>query len=96
MTIPLRSGVKFHSGNEMTADDVVFSWNRTKNIKYQPSFLATDYWSSVEAVDPLTIKINLVSPNAALVAILTSLPLAITDSKLLKENGGTDAEDADR
>jgi peptide/nickel transport system substrate-binding protein len=94
--IPLRSGVKFHSGNEMTADDIVFSWNRLKNIKFQPSFLATDYWSSVEAVDPLTIKINLVSPNAALVAILTSIPLAVSDSKLLRENGGTDAEDADK
>jgi peptide/nickel transport system substrate-binding protein len=96
VTIPLRSGVKFHSGNEMTADDVVFSWNRLKNIKFQPSFLAKDYWTNVEAVDPLTIKISLVSPNAALVAILTSLPLAVTDSKLLKENGGTDAEDADQ
>lgn len=96
VTIPLRSGVKFHSGNEMTADDIVFSWNRLKNIKFQPSFLATDYWSSVEAVDPLTIKINLVSPNAALVAILTSIPLAVTDSKVLRENGGTDAEDADK
>jgi peptide/nickel transport system substrate-binding protein len=94
--IPLRSGVKFHSGNEMTADDIVFSWNRLKNIKFQPSFLATDYWSSVEAVDPQTIKINLVSPNAALVAILTSIPLAVTDSNLLRENGGTDAEDADQ
>jgi peptide/nickel transport system substrate-binding protein len=96
VTIPLRAGVKFHSGNEMTADDLVFSWNRLKNIKYQPSFLAIDYWSSVEAVDPLTIKINLVSQNAALVAILTSLPLSISDSKLLRENGGTDAEDADK
>jgi len=96
VVIPLRSGVKFHSGNEMTADDVVFSWNRLKNIKFQPSFLATDYWTSVEPVDPLTIKIKLVSPNAALVAILTSIPLAVTDSKLLRENGGTDAEDADK
>jgi peptide/nickel transport system substrate-binding protein len=96
VVIPLRSGVKFHSGNEMTADDVLFSWNRLKNIKFQPSFLATDYWSSVEAVDPLTIKINLVSPNAALVAILASIPLAVSDSKLLRENGGTDAEDADK
>jgi peptide/nickel transport system substrate-binding protein len=96
VVIPLRSGVKFHSGNEMTADDVVFSWNRLKNSKFQPSFLATDYWSSVEAVDPLTIKINLVSPNAALVAILASIPLAVSDSKLLRENGGTDAEDADK
>ena len=94
--IPLRSGVKFHTGNEMTADDIVFSWNRLKNIKFQPSFLATDYWSSVEAIDPLTIKINLVSPNAALVAILSSIPLAVTDSKTLRENGGTDAEDADK
>ncbi|MBA3450876.1 MAG: hypothetical protein H0T18_06665, partial [Chloroflexia bacterium] len=25
VTIPLRPGVKFHSGNEMTADDLVFS-----------------------------------------------------------------------
>jgi peptide/nickel transport system substrate-binding protein len=94
--IQLRSGVKFHSGNEMTADDIVFSWNRLKNIKFQPSFLATDYWSSVEAVDALTIKIKLVSRNAALVAILASIPLAVTDSKLLRENGGTDAEDADK
>jgi peptide/nickel transport system substrate-binding protein len=96
VTIPLRPGVKFHSGNEMTADDLVFSWNRLKNIKFQASFLALDYWSSVEAVDPLTVKITLVSPNAAIVPILCSTPLSISDSKLLKENGGTDAEDADQ
>ena len=35
VVIPLRPGVKFHSGNEMTADDLVFSWNRLKNIKFQ-------------------------------------------------------------
>ena len=43
-TITLREGVKFHnSGNLMTANDVVFSWNRTKNIKWQAAFLATDH-----------------------------------------------------
>src|SRR5687767_15618716 len=47
--LPIWPGVKFHSGNEMTADDLVFSWNRLKNIKFQASFLALDYWSSVEA-----------------------------------------------
>ena len=96
VTIPLRSGVKFHSGNEMTADDLVFSWTRLKNIKFQASFLALDYWDSVEAVDPLTVKITLKSPNAAIVPILASTPLSISDSKLLKENGATDAEDADQ
>ncbi|MFN8591426.1 MAG: ABC transporter substrate-binding protein [Thermomicrobiales bacterium] len=96
VTIPLRTDIKFHSGNAMTADDVIFSWNRLKNIKYQPSFLATDYWTSVDAVDDHTIKLTLPSPNAALVSILSAQPLAVTDSKLLKENGGTDAEDADK
>jgi peptide/nickel transport system substrate-binding protein len=96
VTIPLRPGVKFHSGNEMTADDLVFSWNRLKNIKFQASFLATDYWDAVEALDPLTVKITLKSPNAAIVPILSSTPLSISDSKLLKEHGATDAEDADQ
>lgn len=96
VTIPLRSGVKFHSGNEMTADDLVFSWTRLKNIKFQASFLALDYWDKVEAVDPLTVKITLKSPNAAIVPILASTPLSISDSVLLKENGATDAEDADQ
>jgi peptide/nickel transport system substrate-binding protein len=95
-TIKLRTGVKFHSGNDFTADDVVFSWTRLKNIKFQGAFLATDYWESVEAVDASTIKLTLKAPNAALVPILSSMPLAIVDSKLLKEHGGTDAEDADK
>jgi peptide/nickel transport system substrate-binding protein len=95
-TIKLRDGVKFHSGNPMTADDVIFSWNRLKNIKWQASFMATDYWTDVEKVDDLTIKITLTSPNAALVPILSSLPLSVIDSVLLKEHGGTDAEDADQ
>jgi len=95
VTIKLREGVTFHSGNPFTADDVIFSWNRLKNIKYQGSFLAIDYWSAVEAVDPATITITLNSPNVAIVPILASMPLAITDSVLLKDNGGSDAADAD-
>src|SRR4051812_21499538 len=96
-TIKLKQGVKFqNTGNVMTADDVVFSWNRCKNIKYQGAFLATDYWDSVEALDPQTIKITLKAPNAALVPILTVTPLSVIDSALAKQNGGTDAADADK
>ena len=36
----------------MTADDFIFSWNRAKNIGYQSSFLASDYWSDAKALDP--------------------------------------------
>lgn len=92
-TIKLRQGVKFHhTGNEMTSKDVVFSWNRLKNIGFQPSFLGADYWTSVEAVDDYTVQLTLPAPNAALAAVLTSVPLSITDSTAVMEMGGTDAE----
>jgi peptide/nickel transport system substrate-binding protein len=95
-TIKIRPGVKFHNtGNEMTADDWVWSWNRLKNLLGNPSFLVTDFIESFSAVDPTTIEIKLLSPNAALAAILTSLPFAVTDSKTAQENGGVAEEGAD-
>jgi peptide/nickel transport system substrate-binding protein len=91
-TIKLRQGVKFHtSGNEMTAADVIFTWARLANIGYQAAFMAIDYWSSVTAIDDYTIELKLPTPNAALPALLSSMPLSITDSKRVIELGGTDA-----
>jgi peptide/nickel transport system substrate-binding protein len=96
VTIPIKSGVKFHnSGNEMTAEDWVWSWNRLKNILGNPSFLFTDFLESVTAVDATTLEIKLLSPNAALAAVLTSLPFSVTDSKAAQENGGVAEEGAD-
>lgn len=91
-TVKLRQGVTFHSGNPLTAADVVFSFNRLKNIGYQASFLAIDYWEEVSAVDDATVQFKLASPNAALAAVLTSTMLSVTDSKRCIELGGTDAE----
>ena len=91
-TIKVKSGVKFaKSGNPMTANDWIFSWNRLKNTGYQGSFLAIDYWTEAVAVDDTTIQLTLAAPNAALASLLTSLPLAVTDSVRVKEFGGTDA-----
>ncbi len=95
-TISLRPGVKFHtSGNEMTSADVVFSFNRLKYAGAQSAFLGSDYWTEVTAVDPLTVQLTLASPNAALAAVLTSIPLSIMDSARVKEFGGTDAVPAE-
>ena len=92
-TIPLRQGVRFHkSGNEMKAADVIFSWNRLKNIGFQGSFLAVDYWTDVTAVDDYTLQLTLAAPNAALAAVLTSLPLSAMDSARVQEFGGTRAD----
>ena len=58
-TVKLKQGVKFQTtGNEMTADDVVFSYQRLAATQFQPSFLATDYWTEVKKVDDYTGRIH--------------------------------------
>ena len=92
VTVALKQGVKFHNtGNVATAADWIFSFNRCANIGYQPSFLALDYWTEVTAVDDNTLQFKLAAPNTALAAVLTSIPLSVTDSKQVIEFGGTDA-----
>lgn len=92
-TIALRQGVKFHhTGNEMTADDVIFSFERLVATRSQPSFLATDYWTGIENVDDYTIRLTLPSPNAGLAALLSSIQLSVTDSKQVMAFGGTTEE----
>lgn len=89
-TIKLKTGVTFqHTGNEMTADDVIFSFQRLAATYAQSSFLATDYWTEVRKVDDYTVELVLPAPNAGLAAILSSIPLSITDSKQVIEFGGT-------
>ncbi|SFB29750.1 peptide/nickel transport system substrate-binding protein [Acetitomaculum ruminis DSM 5522] len=93
LTIKLKEDVTFASGNKLTSKDVVFSLNRTKNLKGNPSFIA-DTIGSVEAVDDYTVKINLTQPDSAITSKLCYSAMAILDSEVVKENGGTDEEDA--
>jgi peptide/nickel transport system substrate-binding protein len=89
VTIKLKQGVKFHnSGNEAKAADWLFSWGRLNALQGNPAFLYTDNIARVEAVDDYTLKLTLTAPNAALIAILSALPMAVTDSAVLKEHGG--------
>ena len=93
-TFHLRDGVTFHSGNPMTAEDVRFSWMRLKNIKGNPSFYA-DAIAGVEVIDDLTLEVTLNAPTPAFLSIVTVPAMSVTDSEVVKANGGTDAEDAD-
>ncbi|MZR12412.1 ABC transporter substrate-binding protein [Maritimibacter sp. DP07] len=63
-TFKLHEGVTFHDGSEMNADDVVFTLNRARaedSTNAQKALFAGI--DSVEAVDPLTVKITLSEPN---------------------------------
>jgi peptide/nickel transport system substrate-binding protein len=92
-TFKLRPGVKFTSGNPLTANDVRFSLRRLKNLKDNPSFFM-DPVKDVQAVDDLTVRIVLNAPDASFLAALAAVPCGVGDSKVVMAKGGTDADDA--
>lgn len=102
-TFKLREGVKFHSGNPMTAADVVFSFKRLAYMKKNPSFLTDPFTTNdtvgVEAVDPLTVRFTLTGPNVAFLAYLATTNTVVIDSKTVTAKGGLDtpaAKDGDK
>jgi len=58
-TFKLRSGVKFHDGSPVTANDVVFSLNRMLTMGQGYSYLFTPYVDKVSAPDDQTVVIKL-------------------------------------
>ncbi len=68
-TIPLRHGIKFHNGKEMTSDDVLASLDRWMKMAPRGKAVAKEV-KSVEAKGPYTVVITLNRPYAPLVAHL--------------------------
>lgn len=74
-TFKLRPGVKFSDGSPLTAEDVVFSVNRIRNVPNSPSPF-TIYLNSitkVEAVDDSTVRITTAKPYPLLLNNLSSV-----------------------
>ncbi|HVZ44470.1 MAG TPA: ABC transporter substrate-binding protein [Ramlibacter sp.] len=75
-TFHLRPGVKFHNGAPLTADDVLFSWNRymkpSNNWRCLPEFdgRGVSKVLSVQAPDPATVVYTLEKPAALFLATL--------------------------
>jgi peptide/nickel transport system substrate-binding protein len=68
----LRPGVKFHNGNAMTADDVVFSMQRALKPAADMKSLLVSV-ESITKTDDLTVQFKTKGPNALLVNNLTNL-----------------------
>lgn len=62
----LRPGVKFHSGREMTADDVVFCLNRWNGKQPLPGAISPDVWGGARKVSKDTIVIRTKVPSRLL------------------------------
>lgn len=94
-TFKLRPGVKFHSGNVLTAADVVYSIQRAVTLNKSPGFILTQFGlnkdtvlDKVKAPDDSTVIITVSQPFAPTFFLncLTSGVAAVVDSKLVKAN----------
>ncbi len=100
-TFKLRPGVKFASGNPMTAADVVYSYQRLTALNKAPAFLIQDLGitadnmnTTLKAVDDLTFQMTVDQPYAPSFVInkLCATNFAIVDSVLVKSKEGKQAD----
>ena len=89
-TFKLRQGVKFHNGEDFTAEDVVFSFKRAleeaSDFKEQAKAVA-----SVEVIDDYTVKLVTDGPNPILPNQLTGI--LMMDSGWAEANNVTKPQD---
>lgn len=87
----LRKGVKFHSGREMKAEDVKYSFERILSPDLGAlgnSASYAGYIKEIEVVDEYTVKFVLEQINAPFLSALSSTYLAIVDKEAVEKNGG--------
>lgn len=90
-TFQLKEGVKSYFGNELTAEDVVWSWDRVFDQESQGLFplgVSSIEQGSYKAVGKYTVEVNLTSANPLLPIVLaTPVPGAVIyDSTEVKKH----------
>jgi peptide/nickel transport system substrate-binding protein len=92
-TFKLRRGVRFATGDQLTAADAVFSYRRLQYLQDLPSTLSAPM-KAITAPDPSTVEITLRAPDVAFLAALTTPAFSVLDARLLMRKGATDTPDA--
>lgn len=67
----LRRNVKFHNGDQFTAEDVRFSYERLKNPKVQPKQSNYANWEGVSIVDDYTVRLHLKQPDPTFIGFIS-------------------------
>ena len=94
-TFKVRPGIVFHSGNPLTAEDVVFSLQRAVMLDKTPAFILTQFGLTpdkvderIRAVDAQSFKVELDQPYAPTFFLycLTATVGSVVDRKLALEH----------
>ncbi|HJR93042.1 MAG TPA: ABC transporter substrate-binding protein [Acidimicrobiia bacterium] len=92
-TFPIREGVVFHDGSELTADVVKYSWDRalTMDLPEGNSSVLSDLVASTE-VDGNNFVVTLNERNAAFLnSVVTAAVASIVSQEAVEANGGVEA-----
>jgi len=95
-TVPIREGVTFHDGSELTAEVVKYSWDRAMEMNLPEGQASTlsDTVAETRVVDDLTFEVELQQPNAAFItSVVYSTPAAIVSMEAVESNGGVAADE---
>jgi peptide/nickel transport system substrate-binding protein len=76
--IRLRSGVTWHDGKDLTADDLIYTLTNASDPKHAASSTVAPFdIKNIKKLDPLTIELPLTTPNARLQDAFTLFPMSI-------------------
>jgi peptide/nickel transport system substrate-binding protein len=96
LTIKLREGVMSHAGNELTADDVQYTWDRGWDVNGSSAFYAQVIMGFKEpgwkALDKYNWQITTPKASAVLTMMMMNNDLNILDATEVKSHATTDDE----
>jgi len=94
-TFYLRQGVKFHSGNELTAEDIVFSVNRLLTMGEGFAYMFEPFIDEVVALDPYTVQFKMKKPYGPFLTTLVRIYILEKDLVLQHLDSGPYGEFGD-
>jgi peptide/nickel transport system substrate-binding protein len=92
-TFNLRDGVTFHDGSALDASDVAASLQRWINLESTAKSLVQPNLVAIEAVDDLTVRLELSGPVSPLIYMLAADAAPVYPSEIVEEYGDSPIEE---